>query len=219
MNRYIKLLSLIFVSTILIAETKVTILSSSEDRLVIQLTCDLETPEDLAPIDLLIGFPNTALPQISIQTEQTSNHFFNDIRFHKTEWIHQQKVNDLNTGTLRISPQSGEKDYHTILTITIHLNGRGNRKSRITPNQQNLLSPKIANWTIAKNWIKPRKHSLAKIQKLPDGHWIQMILRKDGIYKISGEELLKHISSSILKSFNEPGISIKVFLIHRMNIP
>jgi len=196
MNRYIKLLSLIFVSTILMAETNMTILSSSQDRLVIQLTCDLETPEDLAPIDLLIGLPNTALPQISTQAEQTSNHFFNVIRFHKTEWIHQQQVNGLQTGTLRISPQSGEKDYHTIQTITIHLNGRGNQKSRITQNQQNLLSPKIANWTVAKNWIEPRKHSLAKIQKLPDGHWIQMILRKDGIYKISGEELLKHISSS-----------------------
>ena len=97
MNRYIKLLFLIFVSTILMAETKVTILSSSEDRLVIQLTCDLETPEDLAPIDLLIGFPNTALPQISTQAEQTSNHFFKGLSYHPDnydsfEWQGQSKI-------------------------------------------------------------------------------------------------------------------------------
>ncbi|MBC8345457.1 MAG: hypothetical protein ISR89_06375 [Candidatus Marinimicrobia bacterium] len=188
--------SLLFLSAILTAETTVTILSSSQEKLVIQLNCELETPEDLKPIDLLIGLPNSQLPQISIQAESGIIHPYNNISYYKTEWIHQQQVNGLQTGTLRISPQSENMDYHSVQTITIHLNGRANQKSKVTLNQQKLLSPKITNWSVAKNWIEPKKYSLKKMQPIPDGYWIQMILRKDGMVKITGEELLKHISSS-----------------------
>jgi len=70
MKHYNKCLYLIFLSALLTAETTVSILSSSEKKLVIQLNCDLETPEDLKPIDLLIGLPNENLPQISIQSDK-----------------------------------------------------------------------------------------------------------------------------------------------------
>ena len=190
MKHYNKCLYLIFLSSLLTAETTVNILSSSEIKLVIQLNCDLETPEDLKPIDLLIGLPNENLPQISIQSDKALNYQYQNIVYQKTEWTHQQKVNGLNTGTLRISPHSVEGFYSPKQTVTIRLDGQGRQPQKIAINQQKLLSPKITNWAVAKNWVEPKQYSLAKLRKFPAGRWIKFSISKDNVYKISADRFL-----------------------------
>ena len=75
------------------------------------------------------------------------------------------------------------------MIIKIPFEKSKNELFKIENNHRYLLAPKIANWDIAKNWIKPQKKNLLKEKSLPDGNWIRFYLSKDGFYKISGKEL------------------------------
>ncbi|MEA1881532.1 MAG: C25 family cysteine peptidase, partial [Candidatus Marinimicrobia bacterium] len=178
------------------AQTTISVISSTPDKLVIQLKCNPASPDDLAPLQVLIGLPNSNLPKINTQFGEVLPHPFQEIKISETKWINYQKVNGLQTGTLQISPITPNGEFFQYQTITIQFSSIKKQVAMITPNQEKLLAPKIINWEWAKNWTTPTKQSLKKVKSIPEGHWIQMIIRKDGMYKITGEELLKHISST-----------------------
>ena len=182
-NKYF--ISLVFLSASLLAETTISVLSSTLDRLVIQLTCKPESPQDLAPIQVLVGIPNSILPRLIVQEGQTKQHPFQDTKYHKTKWINQQIVNGLETGTLQISPITQNGNYLENQTISIQFSGSKRMTHQISSNQQKLLSPKIMNWESAKNWIKPQNKTLKKSRKFPAGRWFRFTLKEDNIYKIS----------------------------------
>jgi len=166
------------------AQTTVSVLSSDMEKLVIQIICEPNNPDDLAPIELLIGLPDSNLPSIITRSEKPIAHPFQVVIPTKTQWIHQQKLNDLQTGTIQVSPLSSVGLYYPSQTITIYLNGRNDSPPKLTSVHQNLLPPKVLNWNTAKNWIHPPKHVLHKIRAMPKGRWIQFNIEHDGIYKI-----------------------------------
>ena len=168
----------------LMAQTTVSVLSSDMEKLVIQIICEPNNPDDLAPIELLIGLPDSNLPSIITRSEKPIAHPFQVVIPTKTQWIHQQKLNDLQTGTIQVSPLSSVGLYYPSQTITIYLNGRNDSPPKLTSVHQNLLPPKVLNWSTAKNWIHPPKHVLHKIREMPKGRWIKFNIEHDGIYKI-----------------------------------
>ncbi len=168
----------------LMAQTTVAVMSSTVEKLVIQIICKPNDPDDLGSIELLIGLPDSNLPSITTRSEKPLAHPFQGVTLTKTQWIHQQKLNDLQTGTIQVSPLSSDGLYYPSQTITIYLNGRNDDPPKLTSVHQNLLPPKVLNWNTAKNWINPPKHVLLKIQEMPKGRWIKFTIEYDGIYKI-----------------------------------
>jgi len=179
-------LSLIFLLGLVMAQTTISVVSSTSEKLVIQISTHPTRSDDLAPVQFLVGLPDSKLPQISAQTGEASPHLFSDIPLVKTEWINHQELNDLNTATLQISPLSVDGFYYPKQTITVLFTHRETVKIRFTTHHEKLLKPKLINWNIAKNWIKPQKRSLDRIQKLPAGRWLKLKLTEDKVYKIIG---------------------------------
>jgi len=173
-----------------------SIVSSTADKLVIRLTCDPESPQDLAPIQVLVGFPNSSLPQITAQKGQTEQHTFEEIKIHETKWINQQVVNGLQTGTLQISPTTPTTDYLPNQIITIRFGGSNRSNRQISANQRKLLAPKIINWEWAKNWIEPQKRAMNKISTFPAGQWIRFTLKNDNIAKITAASIHSILNTS-----------------------
>ena len=179
------------------AQTNWDIVLSNKNELVIEVNTILTSPDDLKPIELLIGLPTKSLPQILLQSYGETGHGYEISREKiKTEWIHNQIVNGLNTGTLRISPSENLGSYFKRFIIRIPFEDRVKRVSIPTLVQKTLLAPKILNWKEAQHWIEPRPRAMKKIQNIPDGIWINLSLRKDGMYKLTGKEILDKVSSN-----------------------
>ena len=153
----------------------------------------------MKPIELLVGLPDASLPQIKIQGVNINYHSMEiDKLIVDTGWIHSQTVNGLNTGTLRLSPNIDSNSYYESMVITIPLSGSKKQLKSINKIHELLLSPKIINWDIAKNWIQVSKRKLLKQDKIPNGIWVKFYLSSDGIYKISGEELKSIIETNLI---------------------
>ena len=195
--RHVQILFLLSMSFQLVtAQTQWRIISNNEDELVIQVTTNPKTVDDLAPMHVLIGLPDSNLPSIKIRQRESGRHSIKELKLSETKWIHQQMVNGLQTGTLQISPTSQNGTYVKDQLITIQFSAPKRANRQLSSNQIQLLAPKIINWNWAKNWITPKKAILQKMESMPEGHWIRMEVTSDGMIKITGEELLKHISSS-----------------------
>ena len=100
------------------AQVKWKIVSSNQNELIIHLESKIFSLEDLKPIDILIGLPSKTLPKLQIQAFNESNHnFAQHNTIFQTEWIYSQKVNDLNTGTLRLSPIKDLNSFYESIII------------------------------------------------------------------------------------------------------
>ena len=180
-------------------QTNWEIVTSNKNELVINLQANIKSAEDLKPIELLVGLPDASLPQIKIQGVNINYHSMGiDKLIVDTEWIHSQTVNGLNTGTLRLSPNIDSNSYYESMVITIPLSGSKKQLKSINKIHELLLSPKIINWDIAKNWIQVSKKKLLKENKNPDGIWLKFYLSEDGMYKISGKELKTMLDPNII---------------------
>ena len=180
-------------------QTNWEIVTSNKNELVINLQVNIKSSEDLKPIELLVGLPDASLPQIKIQGVNINYHSMEiDKLIVDTGWIHSQTVNGLNTGTLRLSPNIDSNSYYESMVITIPLSGSKKQLKSINKIHELLLSPKIVNWDIAKNWIQVSKRKLLKQDKIPNGIWVKFYLSSDGIYKISGEELKSIIETNLI---------------------
>ena len=180
-------------------QTKWEIVSSNKNELVINLQTAIKSSEDLKPIELLIGLPDSSLPQIKIQGFNKNYHSMKiDKLIVNTGWIHSQTVNGLNTATLRISPSIDSNSYYESMVITIPISGLETQLKSINKIHELLLSPKIVNWDVAKNWIQVSKRKLLKEDKIPDGIWVKFYLSNDGVYKISGKELKSTIETNLI---------------------
>ena len=111
------------------SQVKWKIVSSNQNELIIHLDSKISSLEDLKPIDILIGLPSKTLPKLQIQAFNKSNHNFakNNTIF-QTEWIYSQKVNDLNTGTLRLSPIKDLNSFYESIIIKIPFEESINKK-------------------------------------------------------------------------------------------
>ena len=173
------------------SQKRIETISSNYKQLILKVNTTLVSDEDLKPVDILVGLPSKTLPKIQLESLEESQ--VEQIRIKdliKTEWINSQIVNGLNTGTLRISPLLTKSSYFKSMIIKISFDSKIKNFAIASNLQKTLLAPKILNWNVAKNWILPITSSPKKIPQLPNGEWIQFSISKDGLYKITGSQLL-----------------------------
>ena len=79
------------------------ILSSSDNSLIFEININPQLIDDLKPFELLVGLPSPNLPKIEISKFNETSHAFNlSEKFNQIKWVNSQKVNGLNTATLKI---------------------------------------------------------------------------------------------------------------------
>ena len=131
-------------------QKRIEIISSNFNQLIIKVNTRLISNEDLKPFDILIGLPSKTLPNIQLESKEESQ--IETIKIEKiikTEWIHSQIVNGLNTGTLRISPIKTKSSYYKSIILKISFERITRKFSIASDSQKILLSPKIINWHIS----------------------------------------------------------------------
>ena len=195
-------LSLVF------SQSNFKILSSSESELIMEINTKLQSAEDLKSFELLVGLPSSMLPSIEIIESIEIDHSLNTPKnTHQIKWTNNQKINGLNTGTLRVSPAAKPHTYFEKLIIKIPFSAKKTNKPAIEKIHIDLLRPKLINWDIAKNWIDLSNRKSKKNLSLPDGVWISFTVDSDNMYKIDG----KSINSLLQNTFNFDPRSIMLF--------
>ena len=179
------------------SQSSYEVISSSENELILKITTNPLSKNDLKPYKILIGLPSSNLPEIEIKRSAKLNHSFGPLtKSSKIIWTHSQIVNDLYTGTLQISPTDEPNIYYETILIKIPLGNSLAKKGNSKEIHKLLLAPKIINWEIAKKWIKPKsKHKLNE-PSLPDGQWINFTINQDNIYRIDGRLINSLVGST-----------------------
>jgi len=182
------ILTLFFISVVR-PSTDINILRSDHNQLNISIKVDLISEDDLKPIHILVGLPSNSLPNLIINKNDLKNADFtvqNNIEA-SVEWIQIQKFRGLWVGTLKITPGITDNKYYRSILIKMDLSTTLN--SNYISTNDKILSSKIINWDVAKNWIQTKQRSLPKVKSLPDGEWIKFTVDEDNIYKITGNTL------------------------------
>ena len=174
----------------LFSQSNLKILNSNESELILEIYTNVQSDEDLKSFELLIGLPNSILPKIEIIRSNKKIHSYNIPKGpNKIKWVNNQKVNGLNTATLRISPLGKSYNYFEKLMIKIPFSFHRTEESNLEKIHFDLLRPKLINWDIAKNWIGKVERGFSKNSSLPDGTWISFAIDNDNIYKIDGKSI------------------------------
>ena len=198
---------LFFITSALFPSIKKRILLSNDDKLIINLNIDAKTEADLFPTSMLIGLPTSRLPQTKIIYNNEAPIPFLLKQKLKTgfDWINKQKIQNLHTGTINISPIKNKTTYYKTITIEIEfdeyrLDYRPANKSEIE-----LLSNRIQNWNVSKSWINKNKKRVNKSSTLENGNWFQFHLNNDGMVAITYnilELIINDISNVDPRSFS-----------------
>ena len=174
----------------LFSQSNLKIINSNESELILEVNTNLQSYEDLKSFEILIGLPNSILPKIEIIRSNKKIHSYNIPKGpHHIKWVNKQKVNGLNTATLRISPLGKSYNYFERLTIKIPFSFQRAEESNLEKIHFDLLRPKLINWNIAKNWIGKIEGGFSKNSILPDGTWVRFAIDNDNIYKIDGKSI------------------------------
>ncbi len=190
------------------SQSEYEIISSSENELVIKIITKPLSKDDLKPFNLLIGLPTSSLPTVEIERSIEKVHSLQiDKTYPAALWVHNQKVNDLFTGTLQISPLANPKAYFEDILLRIPFESTISQEKGVDEIHQSLLAPKVVNWNIAKKWIKPTTKNPIEKSNLPDGRWINFKIKNDNVYRIDG----RLINSIIGTASNLDPRSIMIF--------
>ena len=199
----------IFVST-LFPSVKKTIVIQNNTQIIIDIYVDAISDADLYHTSLLLGLPDNKLPITNIQYYKRSKIPFKSNHRPITgfNWTNIQKLKNLYTGTLRISPLSKENHYFKKIRVTIDFtipfqNYRTPNKSEVS-----FLKDRLINWNNAKEWFLQSNRASHKAANYPQGTWYQFFTEKDGLYSLSYETL----SNTIADLSNIDPRSISIFL-------
>jgi hypothetical protein len=174
------------------------ILQSTATDLVINVDIEWNSVDDLKPIHLLVGLPNSTLPAINVDYRELTDCPVDcpDSLAAGTKWIGSQLLRKLYTGTLMVSPYAGANQYYRKITISIPLNPM--ELYPITPVNESetvFFSNRIVNWNIAKQWLQYRPRIAAKRLNIPYGNWLRFAVDEDGMAALSGSEILDALAT------------------------
>jgi hypothetical protein len=189
----IRLLPLLVLLSGLSAGPVWQIITSTPDRLQLEIQTDVYSPDDLKPVSLLIGLPGDDYPDLQLETGTAEPCPVDcpDSDPAVTMWIGKQRLRDLWVATLQISPLAGDGSYHPQMVVTVTFPDFPDRnRRRATADQTRFLSHRIVNWNVARHWFQPRMKSRKKTAVPPPGDWIRFTVTEDGIYAITGADLL-----------------------------
>jgi len=187
------------------AKTSWEIVESSQNRLQIRIHTDYEAKDDIGSFSLLVGLPSSDLPTIEIQRSdiQMLPHSVSDSLVTDITWNNVQQLRGLHTASLNISPLIDSEHYarSTMVSMTFQKNQNASNLSSIR--NQAFLDSRVINWNMAKNWIIPKKKSrIASLAELPDGKWLRFTVNSDGIYSISGSDILSALPEALNYDIN-----------------
>ncbi|MEE1572404.1 MAG: C25 family cysteine peptidase [Candidatus Neomarinimicrobiota bacterium] len=134
------------------------IIFSSTHELRFVVTINNPHKGDLYPVHFLIGLPSENYPVMnaSFQNKRTCPENCNDLTDTGVEWIQKQKLQRLNTATLKVSPYAGQNEYYSEILITIQFDDPfQGPEGNLSKHQKGLLAVRVLNWETAKDWIIP----------------------------------------------------------------
>ena len=185
-----------FVSTVF-PSVKKTIIEQNNNKIIIELDFDAFSDADLYPTSLLFGLPEKKVPITNIQYYEKSEIPFksNHDPIPGYNWTNFQKLKNLHTGTLRISPLSMDNHYYKKIRLIIDF--RIPTANYRLPNngEVSFLQNRIINWDTAKKWFLESNRSTYKETEYPQGTWYQFFTEKDGLYSLSYETLSNTIEN------------------------
>jgi len=208
MKVYYKLILIIFIAvSVNHAMVKTVVSESSPETLKLILTNTVDSPGDLVPVFINIGLPNSDLPETIVEyLDETPFPFSStDLPSVGVKWTGSQLHQGLHTGTLEVSPFTNQNTFFKKILITINFPEIQRTTNGFTSTQEKLLSAKIINWKTASAWVNKTMKKMFK-KAIPSGTWFKFAIKKDGIYKITGETLIN--SASVFSSVNPKSLMI-----------
>ena len=106
-----------------------------------------------------------------------------------------QKLKNLNTATLKVSPKISANSYLNKIRINIVFKDDKKSYRPANKNESKILSNKIINWNQAKNWIIKEERESKRTGQWPPGVWLSFPVYKDDLYSISYELLRETIEN------------------------
>ena len=181
----------------LYSKTDIKIISSSKKNLLIELDISVITTADLFPKSIFVGLPNELMPEAEIiLTEESQIPFESDMPSGNIiEWADIQKLKNLYTATLKISPIISNNTYINKIQINIVFKHNKNPHRNADNNESKILSNKIINWDQAKNWIIKKDRISKRAEEWPSGIWLNFMVSKDDLYSIRYESLKENINN------------------------
>ena len=167
-------LILLFLTGNLFGVISKTILVNNDQELIIELKIVAKTDADLFPTYFLVGLPNKDLPITDIVfTEPKKFPLSSKIKKQDEPfiWINRQKIQNLETASLRICPIDTKNTYFQKIKITLKFDTGSGIYRKPNKNESILLSNRIINWETAQKWIHKNPKFLNKRSNYPDGIW------------------------------------------------
>lgn len=177
-------------STLLATPPLLKITASSPTRLVLDLTFEPDTRGDLDPVVYLIGLPANHYPDLEVTYGMERSFGQTLTPEDAVGWIQKQRLQDLYTASLEVSPVASATSYYSRIQVTVTFPETRLRPTRANRRQERLLASRILNWDQARNWIQALPPRRGKILLYPPGDWIRFSLLQDGVYTLIGSSLL-----------------------------
>ena len=189
---------LIILTGSLFANANWQVIHSSESRLILQISFQVRTLDDLKLIELLVGLPTADYPKLESTFSELSAHELNsdDLTISGVSWLNKQNLRNLNVGTLQISPNAQPGKFYRNLRIELSFNQPRSDRRPVSTNDGTLLIHRIVNWDVARNWGTSRVLSKRMIVDYASGTWLQFTIREDGMYAIPHSLITDYITAS-----------------------
>ena len=189
----IRYVILVFLTGNLFGIINKTILVNNDQELFIELEIIPTTNADLFPSYFLVGIPTKELPITDVIFEQPKKIPFSSKIERKNEpfiWSNRQKIQNLETASLRICPLDTNNTYFQNIKIKLKFDKGSGPFRKPNNNESILLSNRIINWETAKNWINKDPILLNKKINYADGIWASFIIYNDNVKKIDFSSLI-----------------------------
>ena len=202
-----QLVYILILHNIVLSSVTEQMIRNDSEIIIIEYNIEVNTEADLFPITILVGLPNEEIPTALISYEDESMIPFKTQQKVESgfEWVNRQRLQGLETATLKISPITNKESYHKKIIVKIEFTGLLNNYREPHSSEIELLQNRVINWTIAKNWIQQKEYNLDRMTNLPNGRWFQFFLNKDEMSAITFpllDSLIEDISEIEPRSFS-----------------
>ena len=198
-NHFRYIIALFTFINISYSKTDIKIIKSTETDLHFEIEINAKTSADLYTKSIIIGLPSATLPNTNVAYTKNLPMPFKTKKSNSDiyTWSKIQKNKNLNTAVLFINPKSADSSYFSKIKFELNFKNISQNFRIANKNETKILSNKIINWDIAKNWILSNKTKKAKNRiTQSSGHWINFKIYEDGVYSIS-YDLLKNTFNDI----------------------
>lgn len=167
-----------------------------------------------------IGLPTENYPEMTltpiksnnISKDQSTGPFYSAISNYG-EWNRLEKFRNLNVAILKLAPTTSNDAEISLLELEVKIRFTESiiHSESYSKSESLIYSHRILNWPVAKSWLKkPSISRSIKSQRDLNGDWYKISISNDGVYGISGSQLLEiganisDINPSTLRIFTNP---------------